>query len=346
MPSERAAKLVQDGIAAARAGENARARILFFDAVGIDPDLESAWLWLAGLAPDPIEAIGYLERVLQLNPKHPRVPTWIEHQKSRLAAARWYCPICQAQATQRFTTCPSCRAVLDLARPDAALTTEPPDMVKVRAGADRLAGVIRAKPDYFNHYYLGMALLNLGQADEALAQFKAALQLRPGDDAFANQVKGLEIAMAALVAPPPPRPEPPPPSPHSSAQPPAPKSVMVVDDSPTIRKLVGLTMTKNGFKVVEAGDGEEALEQIRLEGVPDVVLVDVIMPGMDGLTLCKRIRQDPVTARVPVIILSAHDGFLDKVRGKMAGSDRYLTKPFEPAALVRAVREFCPQGAR
>jgi twitching motility two-component system response regulator PilG len=121
---------------------------------------------------------------------------------------------------------------------------------------------------------------------------------------------------------------------------------MVVDDSPTIRKLVGLTMTKNGFKVVEAGDGEEALEQIRIEGVPDVVLVDVVMPGMDGLTLCKRIRQDPVTARVPVIILSAHDGFLDKVRGKMAGSDRYLTKPFEPAALVRAVREFCPQGAR
>jgi twitching motility two-component system response regulator PilG len=345
MPSERAAKLVQDGIAAARSGDNARARSLFFDAVGLDPDLESAWLWLAGLAGDPNEAIGYLERVLQLNPKHPKVPTWIEHQKARLAAARWYCPICQAQAKERFTTCPSCRAVLDLARPDAALTTEPPDADRVRTGAARLATVIREKPDYFNHYYLGMALLNLGQADEALAQFKAALKLRPGDDAFANQVKGLEIAMAAIAAPPA-RPEPPPVPRPAANQAPTPKSVMVVDDSPTIRKLVGLTMTKNGFKVVEAGDGEEALEQIRLEGVPDVVLVDVIMPGMDGLTLCKRIRQDPVTARVPVIILSAHDGFLDKVRGKMAGSDRYLTKPFEPAALVRAVREFCPQGAR
>src|SRR5262249_44519671 len=141
MPSERAAKLVQDGIAAARAGDNARARTLFFDAVGIDPDLESAWLWLAGPSPDPVSAIRYVERVLQLNSKHPRVPTWIEHQKARLAAARWYCPICQAQATQRFTNCPSCRAVLDLARPDAALTTEPPDAEKVRAGADRLAGV-------------------------------------------------------------------------------------------------------------------------------------------------------------------------------------------------------------
>jgi len=74
--------------------------------------------------------------------------------------------------------------------------------------------------------------------------------------------------------------------------------------------------------------------------------VDVVMPGMDGLTFCKRIRQDPATAEVPVIILSAYDGVLDRVRGKMAGSDRYLTKPFEPAALVRAVREFCPQGAR
>ena len=140
---------------------------------------------------------------------------------------------------------------------------------------------------------------------------------------------------------------PPPPTPAPVTRPIlSTKSVMVVDDSPTIRKLVGLTMAKNGFRVVEAGDGEEALEQIRAEGAPDVVLVDVVMPGMDGLTLCKRIRQDPVTARVPVIILSGHDGYLDKVRGKMAGSDRYLTKPFEPAALLKAVREFCSPGAR
>jgi twitching motility two-component system response regulator PilG len=345
MPLERADTLVRDGIAAARAGDNGRARTAFFEAVGHDPGLETAWLWLAGLTTDPAEAIGYLERVLQLNPTHPRVPTWLEHQKSRLAAQRWYCPICQAQATARFTTCTSCRAVLDLARPDAALTTEPPDIPKVRAGAERLAGVVREQPDYLAHYYFGMALLNLGQADEALAQFRAAQKFRPADSTFAAQVVGLEQALADAV-PTSGRPETSPPAPRASAPKFTPKSVMVVDDSPTIRKLVGLTMTKNGYRVVEAGDGEEALEQIRAEGVPDLVLVDVVMPGMDGLTLCKRIRQDPVTARVPVIILSAHDGFLDKVRGKMAGSDRYLTKPFEPAALVRVVREFCPQGAQ
>jgi twitching motility two-component system response regulator PilG len=337
MPSERAKTLVRDGIAAARAGDTARARAVLRDAVKEDANIEIAWLWLAGFATDPVEAIGYLEQVLRLNPKHPRVPTWIEHQKSRLSAPKWYCPICQAQSAERFTTCPSCRSALDLSRPDGALIGEGPDVNKILAGAERLEAVTRERPDYFAHYYLGMALLNLGRADDALVQFRTAQRFRPADSAFAAQVTGLERAMdeAAPLARPPALPG----GPNS-----APKSVMVVDDSPTIRKLVGLTMAKNGYRVVEAGDGEEALEQIRTAGAPDLLLVDVIMPGMDGLTLCKRIRQNPDTARVPVVILSAHDGLLDKVRGKMAGSDRYLTKPFEPAALMRVVREFCPQG--
>jgi twitching motility two-component system response regulator PilG len=340
MPRERAVPIVRDGIAAARAGDSDRARTLFRDAINEDPDHEIALLWLAGLTTDPAEAIGYLERVLKRNPNHPRVPTWIEHQKARLNAPKWYCPICQAQAAERFTTCPSCRAALDLSRPDVALASEPPDTAKVRQGAERLAGIARERPEFFAHYYLGMALLNLGQAEEAMPQFRAALKFRPADSGFASQVAGLEEALAEVAQPA--RPAPPRPRPAGQK----PRSVMVVDDSPTIRKLVGLTMSKNGYRVVEAGDGEEALEQIRAEGAPDVVVVDVVMPGMDGLTFCKRIRQDPATAQVPVIILSALDGVLDKVRGKMAGSDRYLTKPFEPAALVRAVREFCPQGAR
>src|SRR5262245_25807817 len=127
MPRERAVTVVRDGIAAARAGDNERARTLFRDAIVHDPDHELALLWLAGLTTAPAEAIGYLERVLKRNPNHPRVPTWIEHQKARLAAPKWYCPICQAQAAERFTTCPSCRAALDLSRPDAALASEPPD---------------------------------------------------------------------------------------------------------------------------------------------------------------------------------------------------------------------------
>jgi len=340
MARERAATVVRDGIAAARAGDNDRARTLLREAISQDPDHEIALLWLAGLTVDPAEAIGYLERVLKKNPNHPRVPTWIEHQKARLNAPKWYCPICQAQAAERFTTCPSCRAALDLSRPDVALASEPPDTAKVRQGAERLAGIVRERPEFFAHYYLGMALLNLGQTDEAMAQFRAALTFRPADSGFATQVAEFEKALAELN--PPPRPAPARPAGPGRT----PRSVMVVDDSPTIRKLVGMTMSKNGYRVVEAGDGEEALEQIRTEGAPDLVLVDVVMPGMDGLTLCKRIRQDPATAQVPVIILSAYDGVLDKVRGKMAGSDRYLTKPFEPAALVRAVREFCPQGAR
>ena len=337
MPSERAKTLVRDGIAAARAGDNARARLILREAVKEDANIEFAWLWLAGLATDPVEAISCLEQVLRINPKHPRVPTWMEHQKARLSAPKWYCPICQAQAPERFTTCPSCCAALDLSRPDAALTGEGPDLAKIRAGAERLEAVVRERPDYFAHYYLGMAHLNLGRPEEALIQFRTAHRFRPADSGFATQVAGLEKALDD--ASPPSRLVTAGTGPNAT-----PRSVMVVDDSPTIRKLVGLTMAKNGYRVVEAGDGEEALEHFRTAGAPDLVLVDIVMPGMDGLTLCKRMRQDPATARVPVVMLSAHDGLIDKVRGKVAGSDRYLAKPFEPSALMRVVREFCPQG--
>ena len=120
--------------------------------------------------------------------------------------------------------------------------------------------------------------------------------------------------------------------------------ILVVDDSPTIRKLVAMTMIKNGYRVVEAGDGNEAIARMQENGAPDLVLLDINMPGMDGYTLCKLVRQKPETAKIPVIMLSGKDGFYNKIRGKMAGSTLYLTKPFQPDALLKVVQKYCPTG--
>jgi twitching motility two-component system response regulator PilG len=117
--------------------------------------------------------------------------------------------------------------------------------------------------------------------------------------------------------------------------------VLVVDDSPTIRKLVAMTMEKNGYQVVVAADGYEAVDRIRDRGVPALILLDITMPGMDGYQLCKLLRQNRDTAKVPIVMLSGKDGFFSKIRGRMAGSTEYITKPFQPETLVKVVAKYC-----
>lgn len=114
--------------------------------------------------------------------------------------------------------------------------------------------------------------------------------------------------------------------------------VLVVDDSPTVRKLVTITLEKRDYRVIPAGDGLEALAKIS-DGLPDLILLDITMPRMDGYQLCKIIKGNPGTKHVPVVMLSGKDGFFDKVRGRMAGSTEYITKPFKPDALVETVEK-------
>jgi len=108
--------------------------------------------------------------------------------------------------------------------------------------------------------------------------------------------------------------------------------ILVVDDSPTVRKLVAGTLTTAGYRVVEAESGYAAADLIRTQGVPALFLLDVNMPGMDGFTLCKSLRSSPETAKVPVVFLTGKDGFISKLRSQWAGASDYLTKAVRPAA--------------
>ncbi|MCO6509430.1 MAG: response regulator [Aridibacter famidurans] len=122
------------------------------------------------------------------------------------------------------------------------------------------------------------------------------------------------------------------------AQPTA-KTILVVDDSPTIRKLISLKLQKCGHETICAVDGVDALEKIA-DVVPDLVLLDITMPRMDGYQVCKLIRGNDATKNVPVVMISGKDGFFDKVRGKMVGTSDYITKPFGPETLMRTVNEY------
>jgi CheY-like chemotaxis protein len=117
------------------------------------------------------------------------------------------------------------------------------------------------------------------------------------------------------------------------------KVILIVDDSPTIRKLISIKLEKSGYKVMQANDGIEALAIIK-KVVPDLILLDITMPNLDGYQVCKMIRSNESTKDVPVVIISGKDGFFDKVRGQMAGSTGYITKPFGPETLMSVIKTY------
>lgn len=114
--------------------------------------------------------------------------------------------------------------------------------------------------------------------------------------------------------------------------------ILVVDDEEEIRMVLRLALARAGYDVVEAEDGEEALQRIA-ETPPDAVLLDVMMPGMGGYAVCQTLREEPRTAALPVIMLSARTDARSRQAGMRAGATKYLTKPLAAEALLRHVSE-------
>lgn len=116
------------------------------------------------------------------------------------------------------------------------------------------------------------------------------------------------------------------------------QSVLIVDDEPMARTLLRLMLVRAGFHVSEAEDGYDALEKVR-KNQPDVVLLDVMMPGMDGFTVCEKLRSEPGTAELPIIMLSAKTDLDSINKGLRAGATIYLTKPISPEELTQHVKD-------
>ena len=118
--------------------------------------------------------------------------------------------------------------------------------------------------------------------------------------------------------------------------------VMVIDDSNTIRRSAEIFLVQAGCQVVLAEDGFDALAKIA-DHHPDIVFCDIMMPRLDGYETCALIKKNPRFGVTPVIMLSSKDGLFDRARGRMVGSDEYLTKPFTKDSLLKAVATHLPQ---
>lgn len=114
--------------------------------------------------------------------------------------------------------------------------------------------------------------------------------------------------------------------------------VLIADDQPNMRQLVRLTLESGNFEILEAADGDAALDVARRER-PDLLFLDWTMPGIPGVEVCRRLRDDPVTSEVRIVMVTARSQPADRAIARAMGVDDYITKPFSPIALLEKVRD-------
>jgi twitching motility two-component system response regulator PilG len=239
------------------------------------------------------------------------------------------CPFCHDSIESQAFICGNCQAVLTLSDLELLLSNSLTDSTVVEEAVKEMEldqNVRGVVDDEMRS--LGLGYINLKQYRKGFEYIQEYAAKNSGDVVLRSQVDALALRVAEIEQQ----------ESDKLAQPTA-KTILIVDDSPTIRKLISLKLQKCGHETVCAIDGVDALEKIN-ELVPDLVLLDITMPRMDGYQTCKLIRSNEATKDVPVVMISGKDGFFDKVRGKMAGTSNYITKPFGPETLMRTVNEY------
>ncbi len=239
------------------------------------------------------------------------------------------CPFCNTENEKQAYSCGSCRTILTLSDLEMLLNQHNADEEKLQQtvaslesenesyglNAEQMAG-------------LGIGLINLKNYRQGFFYLQESVRMNPNNVLLKAQVNALAIRLTEIEE-------------QQTAHGSMAKNckILVVDDSPTVRKLISSKLEKCGHEVICAVDGVDALEKIN-DLVPDLILLDITMPRMDGYQVCKLIRSNDMTREVPVVMISGKDGFFDKVRGKMAGTSGYITKPFGPETLMKTVEAY------
>jgi twitching motility two-component system response regulator PilG len=251
---------------------------------------------------------------------------------------------------ESFDRCPLCGGIqvfFDPRLTDDARLSERTDHSQILGAVNRITLNLRTSPESSElHYALALAYLNLGRVSTAVESLRRSQKFGPRP-ALEQEIARLLSPPEGNVVPPPvasesrtaPEGAVPDASENSGELPSTGKVVLVAEESAVLRKLIAGALEKEGYTVVTVADGVEALERFN-ESTLDMVLLDAAMPQMDGYQVCRSIRT--ATKELPILLLSARDGFFDKVRGRVAGCTAYVTKPFLREDLITTVRQHCP----
>ena len=234
------------------------------------------------------------------------------------------CPFCMADNEVQAFVCGSCRSMLTLSDMEMILAhAEANREILLPAVEQMEIEEIHRGLDSEELARLAIGHINLKNYRKGLDFLQKSSRLDPNNVVIESQANSLAIRLAEIEEKE---------SVHSSM--PKDRTIMVVDDSATVRKLISGKLEKCGHIVITAVDGMDAMAKLG-DVVPDLILLDITMPRMDGYQVCKLIRTNDTTKEIPIVMISGKDGFFDKVRGRMAGTTGYITKPFGPETLMK-----------
>ncbi len=237
-----------------------------------------------------------------------------------------HCNFCSSELESNQFECHACGSVLTLSDIERLLAAAPVRPEAIRESVRQMENDWKTREFSCEEaQQLAIGHFNLKNHELGFAYLQEASRFEPNNVILSSQINALQIRLDEIKR-------------HNEdlASMPKGRSILVVDDSATVRKLISNKLEKSGHVVACAEDGVEAMEWIGANK-PDLVLLDIAMPRMDGYQVCKLIRSNEATKDVPVVMISGKDGFFDKVRGRMAGTSGYITKPFGPETLMRAL---------
>lgn len=298
-----------------------------------------AWLWHSRL----LTRIDFLRKALaearkwgNADPTVLREAAKIEPQLTESGETVKRCIFCRALIGAGALRCLTCQGLLQL--PKTGVIGEPSRSADLIASLKAYQEEFRLHPDNGRiAYCLCLGQLSLGHLEEAEQWIDRSLLINPHQPIFLKAKALLRQSRpATAVVPPKPQPPSPPVQATMSA---TGKTILVVEDSPTSRKVISMVLARRGHTIVEAKTGTEAMQFLD-EQVPDLVLLDVMLPDMNGYEVLGRLRQSPGSTEVPVVMLTGKNKPSDRLQGLFHGTNEYLTKPFDPSKLIGVLEKY------
>ncbi len=340
--------LLDQGIRLAEAHHLKEAHEVIAKFLKENPRSAKGWFWFSRLTVYIKSIESALKKAAKLAPKDPDVIE--EVKRFKLAKERGgeaeqvrRCPFCWFAMETKAVQCPYCKAHLFI-HPNFFSSMGEAETEILEGAVERYMRVIGREKNINAYYFLSVAHLNLEHWEEALDLFHKTVKLSPDKEIFSEQLRALVNHMAmdatastfeqelgavggrAEKAP----------KAFSMSTAEDRKKILVVEDSSTTRKVIAIALGQKGYEIIEARDGLEALSRLN-EEKPDLILLDIILPKMDGYKILSIIKSSAVFQHIPVIMLTSRDGFMNKMKGKLAGTTAYLTKPFDPNVLVQTI---------
>lgn len=304
----------------------------------------SGWLWYSRIQGN----IGIMEKALKMASTIAPHDLEIQEEQKKFATAAPFlnealarkCFFCWAPLNKKDNKCHYCHGRLTI--DDNTLADQATmNATYLQQAKDRYQRILNKTPRHLiATYCLALIHFNNNDYQETLNFLDKAAKMAPSKEIFVNQLKILLNHLAQQpvidnakqdvtnVTP----------EPEKNLNDNAKKLILVVEDSSTTRKVIAITLSRSGYRVNEAADGLEALSKISEER-PDLIMLDVILPKMDGYKILSIIKGNKEFRDIPVIMLTSKDGFISKMKGKMAGTAAYLTKPFDPEKMISEIEK-------